>query len=106
MSEHLPRRRLAAILAADVVGYSRLMSADEEGTLRARLPQLPVELGASQLRTRFGLVQAGASCGAAAQRNEQGSRNDMPPRLHVRQNGLKLLRPLWLFLNAQIDPLG
>ena len=26
-------RRLTAILAADVVGYSRLMSADEEGTL-------------------------------------------------------------------------
>jgi adenylate cyclase len=28
-------RRLAAILAADVVGYSRLMGADEEGTLAA-----------------------------------------------------------------------
>jgi len=28
-------RRLAAILAADVAGYSRLMSADEEGTLRS-----------------------------------------------------------------------
>src|ERR1700730_5185516 len=27
------QRRLAAILAADVVGYSRLMSADEAGTL-------------------------------------------------------------------------
>jgi class 3 adenylate cyclase len=27
------RRRLAAILAVDVVGYSRLMGADEEGTL-------------------------------------------------------------------------
>jgi class 3 adenylate cyclase len=26
-------RRLAAILAADVAGYSRLTSADEEGTL-------------------------------------------------------------------------
>jgi class 3 adenylate cyclase len=30
-------RRLAAILAADVAGYSRLMGADEEGT--ARTPQ-------------------------------------------------------------------
>jgi adenylate cyclase len=29
------RRRLAAILAADVVGYSRLMGSDEEGTLVA-----------------------------------------------------------------------
>ncbi len=28
-------RRLAAILSADVVGYSRLMEADEEGTLKA-----------------------------------------------------------------------
>ncbi len=28
-------RKLAAILAADVVGYSRLMGADEEGTLKA-----------------------------------------------------------------------
>jgi adenylate cyclase len=32
-------RRLAAILAADVAGYSRLMGADEEGTL-ARLKAL------------------------------------------------------------------
>ncbi len=29
------RRKLAAILAADIVGYSRLMGADEAGTLRA-----------------------------------------------------------------------
>ena len=28
-------RRLAAILAADAVGYSRLVRADEEGTLEA-----------------------------------------------------------------------
>jgi class 3 adenylate cyclase len=28
-------RRLAAILAADVVGYSRLMGGDEAGTARA-----------------------------------------------------------------------
>jgi adenylate cyclase len=27
------QRRLTAILAADVAGYSRLMGADEEGTL-------------------------------------------------------------------------
>jgi len=30
-----PTRRLAAILAADVAGYSRLMDADEVGTLEA-----------------------------------------------------------------------
>ena len=28
-----PTRRLAAIMAADVAGYSRLIGADEEGTL-------------------------------------------------------------------------
>jgi class 3 adenylate cyclase len=36
-------RRLTAILAADVAGYSRLMGADEEGTherLRAHLREL------------------------------------------------------------------
>ncbi|HTT81194.1 MAG TPA: hypothetical protein VMF86_16100 [Stellaceae bacterium] len=37
------RRRLTTILAADVVGYSRLVGADEEGTLR-RLRQLRAEL--------------------------------------------------------------
>ena len=35
MSEGRIQRRLAAILAADVSGYSRLMSVDEEGTLAA-----------------------------------------------------------------------
>jgi len=48
-------RRLAAILAADVAGYSRLMGADEEGThaalmaLRRKypIPRLPSIAGAS-----------------------------------------------------------
>jgi TolB-like protein len=35
MSEARVERRLAAILAADVAGYSRLMGVDEEGTLAA-----------------------------------------------------------------------
>jgi TolB-like protein/class 3 adenylate cyclase len=34
MAEPRVERRLAAILAADVAGYTRLMGADEEGTLR------------------------------------------------------------------------
>jgi adenylate cyclase len=33
MSEERAQRRLAAILAADVVGYSRMMEQDEAGTL-------------------------------------------------------------------------
>src|SRR5271165_5694846 len=35
MAEERVERRLAAILAADVAGYSRLMGVDEEGTLAA-----------------------------------------------------------------------
>ncbi len=35
MAEERVQRRLAAILAADVVGYSRLMGEDEESTLAA-----------------------------------------------------------------------
>ncbi len=35
MAEERTHRRVAAILAADVVGYSRLMEADEVGTLAA-----------------------------------------------------------------------
>ena len=31
----MPPRRLAAILAADVIGFSRLMAEDEAGTLSA-----------------------------------------------------------------------
>ena len=34
-SQHRVERKLAAILAADVEGYSRLMQSDEVGTLEA-----------------------------------------------------------------------
>ena len=43
MAEERVHRRLAAILIADVVGYSRLTEADEEGT-RARIRSLHAEL--------------------------------------------------------------
>ncbi|MGH9843453.1 MAG: hypothetical protein ACREEM_32345 [Blastocatellia bacterium] len=36
MAEEHTQRRLAAILAADVVGYSRMMEVDEAGTLVAQ----------------------------------------------------------------------
>jgi adenylate cyclase len=48
-------RRLAAILAADVAGYSRLMGADEERTherLKAHLPEL-VDPKVKELRGRI-----------------------------------------------------
>ncbi len=43
MSEEGVERRLTAILAADVVGYSRLMGEDEAGTL-VRLKSLRKEM--------------------------------------------------------------
>lgn len=48
-------RRLAAIFAADVVGYSRLMAADEVGTLD-RLKRLRRELVQPKIVTRGGRV--------------------------------------------------
>ena len=43
MATHQTKRKLAAVLAADIAGYSRLMGADEESTL-ARLKLLRREL--------------------------------------------------------------
>src|SRR5215469_9263178 len=40
MSRNPVVRRLAAILAADIAGYSRLMGADEEGTLASPAPMV------------------------------------------------------------------
>src|SRR5439155_4082361 len=51
----LPTRRLAAILAADVVGYSRLMGADEEGTLE-RLKALRRQLIDQKIEEHQGRV--------------------------------------------------
>jgi class 3 adenylate cyclase len=48
-------RRLAAILAADVVGYSRLMGADEEGT-RERVKAYLVELVDPKIREHHGRI--------------------------------------------------
>jgi adenylate cyclase len=48
-------RRLAAILAADVVGYSRLMGADEEGT-HERLKAHLVELFDPKIREHHGRI--------------------------------------------------
>jgi adenylate cyclase len=48
-------RRLAAILAADVAGYSRLMGADEEGTLE-RLQALRRELSDPKIEAHRGRI--------------------------------------------------
>jgi adenylate cyclase len=50
-----PVRRFAAILAADVAGYSRLMGADEEGTHAAMLA-VRRELGDPKIREHRGRI--------------------------------------------------
>ena len=55
MAEDRVQRRLAAILAADVVGYSRLMGVDEEGTLAALTAHL-TELIEPSIAGHFGRV--------------------------------------------------
>jgi len=55
MSEGRVERRLAAILAVDVAGYSRLMEADEEGTL-ASLRAIRRELGDPKIAEHRGRI--------------------------------------------------
>jgi class 3 adenylate cyclase len=57
------QRRLAAIVAADVVGYSRLMGRDESGT---RAPQIAVRREAFDLR-----ISAHAYCAGMSMRGTQ-----------------------------------
>jgi adenylate cyclase len=55
MSAERVDRRLAAILAADVAGYSRLIGADEEGTL-ARLGAIRRELTEPKIAEHRGRI--------------------------------------------------
>lgn len=55
MSEERVERRLAAILASDVAGYSRLMGQDEEGTLAA-LKAIRRELGDPKIAEHRGRI--------------------------------------------------
>jgi hypothetical protein len=59
LSEEAVSRRLAAILAADVAGYSRLMEADEEGTL-ARLRGLRRDLIDPKIALWKGRIEKGS----------------------------------------------
>ena len=55
MSGERVERRLAAILAADVAGYSRLMGEDEEGTLAA-LKAIRRDLGDPKIKEHRGRI--------------------------------------------------
>jgi class 3 adenylate cyclase len=53
MVEQRVQRRLAAILAGDVAGYSRLMGADEEGTLYTGHANVEETVTAAKLSTKL-----------------------------------------------------
>jgi hypothetical protein len=93
-----PVRRLTAILAADVAGYSRLMGADEEGTherLQAHLGEL-VEPKISQHRGRtvknsgdgflaeFASVVDAVRCAAEVQRGMIDREPEVPEERRIR----------------------
>jgi adenylate cyclase len=88
-----PERRLAAVLAADMVGYSRLMEIDETGTL-ARLKTHRIELidptiaktrgriiksAGDGLLVEFPSVTDAVLCAAEIQRRMARRNTDVPP---------------------------
>jgi TolB-like protein len=92
MAEERVQRRLAAILAADVVGYSRLMAQDEVGTLaalRARRKEV-LEPLVAQLQGRifkvigdgvlieFGSAVNAVQCAIELQRGMAAANGDLP----------------------------
>ncbi len=92
MAKHKVARRLSAILAADMVGYSRLMEADETGTI-ARLKALRSELidpniakhdgrivktMGDGLLVEFGSVVDAVECAVAVQRALAEREADVP----------------------------
>ena len=93
-----PIRRLAAILAADVAGYSRLMGADEEGTherLKAHLrelvdPKIKEHHGRTVKNTGDGLLAEFPSvvdavrCAVEIQRGMIDREPDMPEERQIR----------------------
>ena len=97
MAEREIERRLAAILAADVVGYSRLMEADEAGTLAtmkahrrelwtpvtARHGGRVVGTAGDSLLVEFGSAVAAVKCAVAVQRGMAERNADLPDRLRM-----------------------
>jgi len=97
MGEGRVERRLAAILAADVVGYSRLMGEDEAGTL-ARLrthrrelidPQVAEHKGrivkttGDGILVEFASVVEAVACALAVQRGMEERNGETPERQRI-----------------------
>jgi class 3 adenylate cyclase len=84
-------RRLAAILAADVAGYSRLMGADEEGTLE-RLKALCRELVDPKIAEHKGRIPGLLTRGPDHRRRPAGVRAIIRDRSQRRTPALRLRR--------------
>ena len=74
MAEERVERRLAAILVADVVGYSRLIEQDEEDT-RARLRGLHTELIDPRIAADGGRIVKSAGDGVLVGAQRAGHSN-------------------------------
>jgi adenylate cyclase len=98
MATRTATRRLAAILAADVVGYSRLMGADEEGTherFKAHLRDLVepkirehhgriIKTIGDGMLVEFASVVDAVRCAAEVQRGMIDREPDMPDEWRIR----------------------
>ena len=76
-------RRLAAILAADVAGYSRLMGADEEGT-HERLKAHRRELLDPKIGEHSGRIVKTTATGYWWNSPASSTRSAVPPRCSAR----------------------
>ncbi len=117
------KRKLTAILSADVKGYSRLIGEDEEGTIRALKAHLEVISrfiaqhqgrvvgtgGDSVLAEFASVVDAWSACAVAIQKNLQ-DRNETVAEVGACSFGWELISGMWstkakLFLGtASISP--
>ena len=116
MAEERVQRRLAAILAADVAGYSRLMEQDEAGTLaalKARRREIVSPLVAHHrgriikvmgdgVLIEFASAVDAVSCGIDMQKRFAEANTGLPERRIVLRVGINLgrrdrrgQRPLW-----------
>src|SRR5207342_3211044 len=86
-SEHL-ERRLAAILAADVVGSCRLVGIDEEGTL-AQLKALRKTLFDPKIAQHHGRIVKNTGGGALVEFAQRGRRRAMCRRRPTRRGRTK-----------------
>ena len=98
MAEAKVTRRLAAILAADMVGYSRLMGADEAGTIArqkalrgAAIDPAIAEHGGRIFKTtgdgllvEFPSVVDAVTCAIAVQTGLAGQETDLPEERRIR----------------------